>query len=397
MNDAIRRSVPLADVAGASGLLVDGDWVETKDQNPAGEVRLIQLADVGIGEYLDKSNRRLTSETARRLRCTMLRENDILIARMPDPIGRACLFPGDPSPCVTVVDVCVVRPDPQVAEPRYLLHLLNSEGFQARITGLVKGATRQRVSRGNLQQIGIPLPRLDEQRRIAVILDQADDLRRKRREALALLQTVNRIIFLEMFGDPLANNLAWPTVRLGDAGALDRGVSKHRPRNDPALLEGPYPLIQTGEVTNSDGYIRNFTSTYSELGLRQSKLWPKGTLCITIAANIGKTGILAFDACFPDSVVGFAPGNGVRTEFVQQWFAFVQPALERDAPQFAQKNINLAILRELTLINPPFDLQCSFADRVAEIVKLKTHHRAHLSKLDALFTSLQHRAFRGKL
>jgi uncharacterized DUF497 family protein len=129
-------------------------------------------------------------------------------------------------------------------------------------------------------------------------------------------------------------------------------------------------------VTNSDGYIGNFTSTYSELGLRQSKLWNKGTLCITIAANIGKTGILTFDACFPDSVVGFAPGNGLRTEFVQQWFAFVQPALERDAPQFAQKNINLAILRELTLINPPFDLQHCFADRVAEIDKLKAHHNA---------------------
>lgn len=127
------------------------------------------------------------------------------------------------------------------------------------------------------------------------------------------------------------------------------------------------------------------------------RLWPKGTLCITIAANIGKTGILTFDACFPDSVVGFAPRNDVRTEFVQQWLAFVQPALERDAPQFAQKNINLAILRELTLINPPFDLQCAFAARVAEIDKLTAHHRVHLAKLDALFASLQHRAFRREL
>jgi len=91
-----------------------------------------------------------------------------------------------------------------------------------------------------------------------------------------------------------------------DVGTLDRGVSKYRPRNAPELLGGPYPLVQTGEVSNCDGYIRSHVSTYSESGLRQSKMWPAGTLCITIAANIAKTGILTFPSCFPDSVVGFA-------------------------------------------------------------------------------------------
>jgi type I restriction enzyme, S subunit len=237
---------------------------------------------------------------------------------------------------------------------RYLLHFLRQDSIrkigEKRMTG---SAGQQRVPRTFLEELPIPLPPLDEQRRIATMLDQADDLRRKRRDALALLQVANRVIFFEMFGDPIVNNLGWPVARLGDLGVVDRGVSKHRPRNDPSLLGGPYPLIQTGEVTNCDGYIRAHTSTYSAFGLKQSKLWPKGTLCITIAANIGKTGILTFDACFPDSVVGFMPGIGVRTEFVQQCLAFIQPTLERDAPQFAQKNINLAILRELKLINPP--------------------------------------------
>jgi type I restriction enzyme S subunit len=182
---------------------------------------------------------------------------------------------------------------------------------------------------------------------------------------------------------------------LGDVGLLERGVSKHRPRNDPALLNGPYPLVQTGDVANCDGYIRNYTSSYSEIGLKQSRLWPKGTLCITIAANIGKTGILLFDACFPDSVVGFTPGTSVTTEYVRSWMSCVQQKLEDDAPEFAQKNINLTILRDLAIPVPPRKLQEKFGANVIGIDKVKSEYRDHLIKLDALFGSLQHRAFRG--
>src|SRR6476646_2180193 len=104
---------------------------------------------------------------------------------------------------------------------------------------------------------------------------------------------------------------------LGELGALDRGRSKHRPRNARHLYGGPYPFIQTGDIANSDGYIRTHTQTYSEAGLAQSRQWPTETLCITIAANIGKTAILTYPACFPDSVVGFTPGEDVTIEYVQ--------------------------------------------------------------------------------
>jgi len=203
--------------------------------------------------------------------------------------------------------------------------------------------------------------------------------------------------FNEMFGDPGANPKGWPITTLGAVGELERGVSKHRPRNEPSLLNGPYPLIQTGDIANCDGYIERYVSTYSEAGLRQSRLWPRGTLCVTIAANIGKTGILCFDACFPDSVVGFKPGNLARTEYVQWWMPFIQKRLEEEAPQFAQKNINLAILRDLKIPIPPLKLQGEFTRKVNAIYKLKSLATAHLTALEALFTSLQHRAFAGEL
>ena len=104
------QEVALEDLVGPDGIFVDGDWVESKDQDPQGDVRLIQLADVGDGEYRDRSERFLTSEKARELGCTFLEAGDLLVARMPDPLGRACIFPGDRRRAVTVVDVAVVRP-----------------------------------------------------------------------------------------------------------------------------------------------------------------------------------------------------------------------------------------------------------------------------------------------
>jgi type I restriction enzyme, S subunit len=241
-------------------------------------------------------------------------------------------------------DILPVLPSKKL-DRRYLAYFLRQPQMVEYASSRSEGINLPRLSPKTLAQFEIPLPPLPEQERIARILDQADELRRKRRTALAEVDKLPQAIFVEMFGDPVLNVRQWPKRKLGEVGELERGVSKHRPRNDLALLNGPYPLIQTGDIANCDGYIREYTSSYSEAGLRQSRLWPKGTLCITIAANIGKTGILLFDSCFPDSVVGFTPRDMIMTEYVQSWMSFVQRKLENDAPEFAQKNINLGILR----------------------------------------------------
>jgi len=280
-------------------------------------------------------------------------------------------------------------------ERRYLSHWLTH--VRPKLASKAKGATFKQVNREDIGELEIPLPPLAEQRRIAEVLDRAEGLRAKRRAALAQLDTLTRALFFDLFGDPVVNPRGWPLKKFGAVGTLDRGVSKHRPRNAPELLGGSHPLVQTGEVANCDGYIRSHNSTYSDRGLRQSKLWPAGTLCITIAANIAKTGILTFDACFPDSVVGFRAEDSATVEFVRTWLSFLQKTLEDNAPESAQKNINLAILRDLDVPIPPISLQRAFARRVAAVEKLKTAHRASLAELDALFASLQHRAFRGEL
>jgi type I restriction enzyme, S subunit len=292
----------------------------------------------------------------------------------------------------------VVRTIENRAYSRYLLHLLRQNRIrregERKMTG---SAGQRRVPRHFIEDLEIPLPPLEEQRRTAAILDATEALREKRRQSLAKLDTLTQSIFLDLFGDPVTNPRQWDIRKFSEVGVLDRGSSKHRHRNAPELLGGIHPLIQTGDVANCDRYIRSFESTYSDCGLRQSRMWPAGTLCITIAANIAKTGILSFDACFPDSVVGFKPNESVTIEYVQFWLSFLQATLEANAPESAQKNINLAILRSLDIPVPPILLQSEFAAQVSAVERLKTAQRASLAKLDALFGSLQHRAFRGEL
>jgi type I restriction enzyme S subunit len=204
-------------------------------------------------------------------------------------------------------------------------------------------------------------------------------------------------IFYEMFGDPVMNSKGWFHSSFAEVGKLDRGRSKNRPRDEPILYGGKYPFIQTGDVANANGAITEFSQTYSEKGLAQSRMWPAGTLVITIAANIGKTAILTFPACFPDSMVGFIPGDNVVVDYVRQWLVTIEHRLEEAAPQMAQKNINLKILSELRIPVPPLPLQKEFGHRVAESRALETEQAVSRRYLDDLFQSMLHQAFNGDL
>lgn len=162
----------ISDLIGKSGVFIDGDWVESKDQDPQGDIRLIQLADIGDGTFRDKSNRFLTSAKAAELNCTFLKENDVLTARMPDPLGRACIFPRISQQCVTVVDVCIVRTGINSIDHHWLMYTINSPKFRLKIDALQSGSTRKRISRGNLSKLVLPIPPLHEQHRIVTKIEE---------------------------------------------------------------------------------------------------------------------------------------------------------------------------------------------------------------------------------
>ena len=279
----------------------------------------------------------------------------------------------------------IVRPNPGKLLPQYCYFWFQSDRAKQAIRFLVKGI---HLYPKDIATLLIGVPGLSEQRRIVDLLSRAENIVRMRQEAEQKAKEVIPALFLDMFGDPATNSKGWMVEALEDLGTLDRGRSRHRPRNAAHLYGGKYPFVQTGDVTRSGGALTTHQQTYTDAGLAQSKLWPIGTLCITIAANIAETGILTFDACFPDSVVGFLPGAHVRTAYIQEWLGFLRPTLAAQAPQAAQKNINLAILRSLRVPVPPLELQDAYTGRVRSIRGIQSSQRDASVRAGQAFQSL---------
>ena len=160
----------------------------------------------------------------------------------------------------------------------------------------------------------------------------------------------------------------WQNFKLREVGTLQRGRSRHRPRYAFHLFNGPYPFIQTGEVREARKYVSTFENTYSEAGLAQSKLWPKGTLCITIAANIAELAILGFDACFPDSVLGFIPDE-TRSDldFVYYTLTHFQKQLKHIGEGSVQDNINLGTFEDIEFPFPSLTEQKAIASVLSSL------------------------------
>lgn len=194
----------------------------------------------------------------------------------------------------------------------------------------------------------------------------------------------------------------WESQPLATLGELGRGKSKHRPRNDSRLYGGGYPFVQTGDVAQSGGLIKKHRQTYSEFGLQQSRLWPAGTLCITIAANIADTAILTYPACFPDSVVGFI-ANPAKClgEFVKWCIDAIKDDLESFAPATAQKNINLAVLNDVLIRCPSLDEQAEIVRQVHKYLaiaeRIEACYFASATQIHRLPLLTLAKAFRGEL
>jgi type I restriction enzyme S subunit len=372
--------VPLSNALASAEVFVDGDWVESKDQDPNGDVRLVQLADVGDGEYINKSARFLRNAKARELRCTFLKPGDVLVARMPDPLGRACIFPGDPKPSVTVVDVCIIRPNSGEPDARWLMHCLNAPSCRNQIAGYATGTTRSRISRSNLGKIKIALPPFPEQHRIAEVLDLAEALRAKRHAAIAQLDTLTQAIFLDLFGDPIQNPKGWPQQNLDTyfhfrTGKLD---------SNAAVPGGAYPFFTCAQ---EDLQIDTFGFDCEALLLAGNN----ANADYSVKHYKGK-----FNAYQRTYVITLQDENS-SYEYARFVLEHRLAELKRISKGTNTKYLTLELLHKIRMPVPPGDLQREYARRVADVNKLEATYRTSLAKLNTLFASLQHSAFRGEL
>ena len=374
----------------------DDDHRHLPDDTPISFIPMSAVSEDGFGIV----NRAVKSLHDVRRGYSTFKDDDVLFAKITP-----CMENGKSAIATDLVngrgfgstEFHVLRPGPRIM-PAFLHYYIRRQSFRTLARQHMRGGVgQQRVPADFLSSEAIPLPPLHEQRRIVDLLDQVDRLRRLRAQADTKAARVLPALFAGLFGDPVTNPMKWPRKRLGEMGQLARGLSRHRPRNDPLLLGGPYPLIQTGDVARSGGRITEYSQTYSEAGLAQSKLWPSGTLCITIAANISMTGVLEFDACFPDSVVGFVPNHEVATEYVQFLLARLRGILDQNAPHVAQKNINLKVLRSLDVPVPPIELQQIFASYVRNHYEHRSQQVSTQAHLDRLLDTMTTRSFFGCL
>ncbi len=355
-----------------------------------GQILWFTPSDIGISKYLNLSERTLTHKAILEGKAVLFPKDTLLITCIGN-IGRVGILQNDGS---SNQQITGIKFNSNI-DVNYAYYWFRKNSHH-----LIYRANKAIVpilNNSQLREIKIEQPPLPIQKQIAEILKKADQTKQKRQNANRLTEQFLQSAFIEMFGDPVKNPKGWGSEKFENLGKLARGKSKHRPRNAPFLLGGKYPLIQTGEIVNSFIYIKNYTQTYSEEGLKQSRIWPKGTLCISIAANIGFTAILTFEACFPDSIVGFTPNEKVLSEYIHFYFGFIQKKLEEDAPQSAQKNINLEILNNLGISVPPLPLQQQFAAIVEKVEVLKKKQKESEKELENLFSSLMQKAFKGEL
>ncbi|MCR5250556.1 MAG: restriction endonuclease subunit S [Lachnospiraceae bacterium] len=354
-------------------------------------IRVIRIANVQKGYIEDNAPAFYPSDTEG-IEKYMLVEGDLLMS-LTGNVGRVAILEREMLPAALNQRVACLRLKTDKIEKGYLFHILNSDFFEKKCIQAANGVAQKNMSTEWLKNYLIPVYSREDQRKITDILDRLREVIDIRKSELEKLDDLIKARFVELFGDPVNNSKGLPEATLPELGEFGRGVSKHRPRNDPKLLGGDYPLIQTGDVAAAELYITDYASTYSELGLKQSKMWDKGTLCITIAANIAKTAILTFDACFPDSVVGFMANERTSNIFIHYWFSFFQAILEAQAPESAQKNINLKILSELKVINPSKEAQKEFERFVKQVDKSKVVIQKALNETQTLFESLMQEYF----
>lgn len=264
---------------------------------------------------------------------------------------------------IFVSDAFSIEPLEDALIPKFLYHYLLEK--QEILFSLKKGSGVPHVYPKDVSKILIPIPPLEIQEKIVQILDKFTDYITELTSELTSRK--NQYSF---YRDKLLSfenevyQVEWKTLS-EIAKDFGRGKSKHRPRNDARLYGGDIPFIQTGDIREAGKWIENYSQTYSAFGVEQSKKWKKGTLCITIAANIAETGLLGFEACFPDSIIGFvANPEFAITEYVYYYLNSIKEYLANKSYGSAQDNLNLSTFSSLKIPVPSLEIQ----SRIVEVL-----------------------------
>jgi type I restriction enzyme S subunit len=351
------------------------------------------------GQFVDEGFVYVTDQKAVALEKNLARPGDLVFTQR-GTLGQVAIIPTAACHTRYVVSQSQMKVsvDTKRADAAFVWHYFRSPDAQRQLLRQTLATGVPHINLGILRRLTLPLPPLSEQRRIAALLDKADAIRRKRQQAIRLADDLLRSAFLDMFGDPVTNPKGWPVHRLDQVAAVNRGKFTPRPRNDPRYYGGLFPFIQTGDLSGCTGLLRTWQQTLNEAGTEVSRRFPRGTISIAIAANIGDTAILDFDSYCPDSVVGIQVFDDRATaEYVEGCLRFFQRLLREGAPETAQKNINLETLRPLPVPVPPVESQRRFSALFWKHTNTADRLTTTRGQTDRLFHALVQRTFQGDL
>ncbi|ATX77065.1 restriction endonuclease subunit S [Reinekea forsetii] len=364
-------------------------------------ISLIRSLNVHDCRFKFKRLAFIDDDQAYALKNVVVKTGDILLNITGASIARSCIVPDEYLPARVNQHVAILRVKENI-DNGFLNYLVVSPKFKANLLWQgAGGATRQALTKTMIEQLDIPLPLISEQKRIVEKLDALITLIDTAIEHLQESVKLADALYASQLSNVFSlGHEQWPSMELHQVAKVARGKSKHRPRNDKSLFGGDYPFIQTGDVRNAQKYISAYSATYSEKGLQQSKLWAKGTICLTIAANIGDVAILDMDACFPDSVVGISSSE-LSTEYLYYFLTTLQQYLDTQANAAAQKNINLKILSRIKLSVPTTEEQKVIVEKIKAMdtlsIELKKELNEKIQYLSELKESILNSAFKGEL
>jgi type I restriction enzyme S subunit len=299
--------------------------------------------------------------------------------------------------------VCKIEIASKELDRRFFLYGINS--YLKEIEARTSFTTVKHLSSKQILDIEFAYPPLTEQNRIVEMLDEAfGEIAKIATNTERNLAKARELLHAQLAGMIDEQRKAAGPARLMDmCDQFGRGKSRHRPRNDPRLYGGPYPFIQTGDLSGDKNYLEVFSQSYSDIGLAQSKLWPSGTVCIAIVgATIGESSILSFDACFPDSVIGMVASSGKAIpEYIQYLLVAHKAEIKSKGVGSARHNINLGTFENQKFPFPPISKQWEIVEALNELwahaSRLQDIQRQKLDLLDELRSSLLSKAFSGQL
>lgn len=365
-------------------------------------IALVRSMNVHTGKFEPRGLAHIDAAQATRLKNAMLERNDVLLNITGASVARCCVLRNSILPGRVNQHVCILRPLPERLHYGYLMRFLTAETTQRALLGIAgSGATREAITKSEIERFHVPLPPLTEQKRIAAILDAADALRAKRRESIAQLDTLLQSVFLDMFGDPVTNPRRLRTVRFSEIGCFVSGATPSKRRAD--FWNGSVPW-----VSPKDMKVRNLFDSQdhvTELAFDETnlkRLLPGHVLIVVrgmILAHSFPVALNEVPVAINQDMKGIRPSAEFNTEFLAECIRRMERQIVDEVSTAAHgtKRFDAKAMTKILVPVPSFARQQEFSRIVACIESQKQSQQAHLAELDTLFASLQSRAFRGEL